>query len=277
MILRSSSVSKAVISCKAVMTVTEFLALLIICSALASTSLQARAHHEGTGLVGRRTNFFTVEQSASHTQNQSDSSVENNNGMELARDRSIPKRLRRMESTQADRKLTNKDRITEKKPIQTRTGAANGNVLRKPEAVKGAAHSSLASKSKRLRPSSGIQTTLSSLHERKVVPKEKMEGLAFQELEITTKRTLKSTASSPSQGQGKEEISSETNTYKPAPPSATSGHRGQTSPIPQSQTFHVSGSMTYESSEASDLSDIIGMDYGRARRKPPIHNKVPEP
>lgn len=260
------------------MTVLQFLALLIICSALASTSLQAGAHHEGTRLVGRRTNFFPVEQSASHTQNQSDSSVENNNGMELASYRSIQTRLRGMESTLADRKITSKDRITEKKPIQTRTRGANGNVLRKLGAVKGAAHSSLASKSKTLRPSSGIQTTLSSLHESKAVSKEKMEGLiSFQKLEITTKRSLKSIASSTSQGQEKEEISSESNTYRPAPPSATSGHRGQASPIPQSQTFHVSGSMAYESSEDSDLSDIIGMDYDRARRKPPIHNEVPEP
>lgn len=277
MIIRSGSVSTVIIACKAIMTVTQLLALLITCSALASTSLQAQEHHEGTRLVVMQTNFLPVEQSASRTQYQSDSSVENNNGTELASYRSLPRRLRGMGWTLADGKLTSEERRTEKKPVETRTHGAKGHVHRKHGAVKGAAVSSLASESKSLRPSSGIQSNLSSPQESKVISDEKMDGLAIQELAITTKRSLKSIASSPSDGQEKEEISSESNSYKPAPPSATSGHRAQASPTPEAQTFHVSGSMTSESNDASDLSDIIGMDYGRARRNPPIHNKAPKP
>lgn len=259
------------------MTVTQFLALLITCTALVSASLQSQNHHEGTRLVGKQTNFLPVEQSASRSQYQSDSSVKNNNGTELASYRSIRTRLRGMGWTLAAGKLTSEDQRTEKKTVETGTRGAKGRVLRKHGVVKGAALSSLASKSKSLRPSSGSQTTLSSLEESKVISKQKMDGIAFQELEITTKRLLKSIASSPSDGQKKEEVSIEPNTYKPAPPSAASGHTVKASPTPQSQTFNVSGSMPYESNEASDLSDIIGMDYGRVRRGPPIHNKASEP
>lgn len=273
MILRSTSVSTVIISFRAMITVTQFLALVIICSALASASLQSQDRHEGTRLVGMQTNFLPVEHSTSRRQYQSDSSVKNNNGTELASYHSIRTRLRGMGWTLAAGKLTSEERRTEKKPVETGTRGAKGRVFRKHGAVKGAALSSLASKSKSLRPSSGIQTTLSSLGEIKVISKQKMDGLAFQELEITTKRSLKAIATR----QKKEEVFSEPNAYKPAPPSATSGHTVQASPTPQSQTFNVSGSMPYDSNDAADLSDIIGMDYGRARRNPPIHNKAPEP
>jgi len=153
-------VSTVIIACKTIMTVTQLLALLITCSALASTSLQAQEHHEGTRLVVMQTNFLPVEQSASRTQYQSDSSVENNNGTELASYRSLPRRLRGMGWTLADGKLTSEERRTEKKPVETRTHGAKGHVHRKHGVVTGAAVSSLASESKSLRPSSGA----SSMH-----------------------------------------------------------------------------------------------------------------
>eukprot|EP01018_Ginkgo_biloba_P035139 Gb_12568 [translate_table: standard] len=121
--------------------------------------------------------------------------------------------------------------------------------------------------------------SISALHESKLAATSSKDPtdieLELQEPEKAVKRSLKSFK----QAQVSKQPSS--SMHIPAPPSSTrhasvmkpSSSEANISSPHESQSFSVSPSSPYGSDEA-DLSDIIGMDYGRARRKPPIHNKA---
>ncbi|KAH9299493.1 hypothetical protein KI387_031175, partial [Taxus chinensis] len=251
------------------------LGLLFTCSAVSSkyAQLEDHGHRDVRPDAHSHYNTLAMENTVIDSQYKSQSyHVDDYNGLGFTK-RSVtptrPKGTARKLAFMSKARNEEEQRAEKKNKYSPDSAIRNGG-----QSTKNAINKTKASKKikHRLSSSSGIQTSLSPPQENKLVSSwDQMNKFKFQK---KTKRTpLASTVrslgdSSEPQSPMQEPPSTKeaTKEYEPAFEGAKTSSKGH-----DSQTFSTSRSTTYRSDEA-DLSDIIGMDYGRVRRKPPIHN-----